>query len=408
MDTDDYLFGLEEYPEETSTTTETTNSYFAPPDEIDVALPDDDDMLLDDPTAGVTPSTQADTPANDPMYDPAAPVAHSSHQASPKPNNQKITNFFKSPFGSNNNKNHNNKNRARSARTPKYLDPTAGPAVLSPLAAVVVPLQNLIPQISTVVAGHPATVALVVITLGKIVAFVTRADDDERLKASTIRPVKASAVHKKRTPKRSKRVTDANDKNSSTTTSTTTTSSSDENPPPVRRLKKPVERPKLDNLERPNHSREAQGWLSSLVTHTPEKVEEEKLVVPPKVRPQERIEDLRRRVEQVELEKANMEREYEKTNWELQETQIELNGLRTSTSHLLKQIQENEEMMDSVVKTERRRAKEELQRMKEAMLKVVEEEREAMRAEFMKQAGELQMIMRQKYPVPPKVRKGAY
>ena len=106
--------------------------------------------------------------------------------------------------------------------------------------------------------------------------------------------------------------------------------------------------------------------------------------------------DMMRRVEQAEVEKSNMEKEYEKTNWQLQETLTELNSLKVTTRHLQDQLTDNEEMLSRVVESERRKAKDELLRMKEAMVKVVERERESMRDEFMKQAAELQMLWKER------------
>ena len=100
------------------------------------------------------------------------------------------------------------------------------------------------------------------------------------------------------------------------------------------------------------------------------------------------------RCEIAEHEKQNMEREYERTNWQLQEAQAELNLLKTTTRHLQDQVSDNEAMLTKVVKAERRRAKEELVAMKHAMVKVVEQERESMRDEFMKQARQLQELVK--------------
>ena len=110
----------------------------------------------------------------------------------------------------------------------------------------------------------------------------------------------------------------------------------------------------------------------------------------------EALEDWQRRAEDAEADKQTMEREYEKASWQLQETLSELTSLQTTTRHLQAQLTDNEEMLARAIRSERRKAKEELLRMKEAMVKVVEREREAMRDEFMKQAAELQVLWKQK------------
>lgn len=67
----------------------------------------------------------------------------------------------------------------------------------------------------------------------------------------------------------------------------------------------------------------------------------------------------------------------------------------TSTTRYLKaQLRDNEEMMDRAIRAERRKAKEELLRLKDAMLEVVERERQAMRDELIRQAEEVQALLR--------------
>ncbi len=51
-------------------------------------------------------------------------------------------------------------------------------------------------------------------------------------------------------------------------------------------------------------------------------------------------------------------------------------------------------MMDRAIRAERRKAKEELLRLKDAMLEVVERERQAMRDELIRQAEEVQALLR--------------
>jgi hypothetical protein len=58
------------------------------------------------------------------------------------------------------------------------------------------------------------------------------------------------------------------------------------------------------------------------------------------------------------------------------------------------QLRDNEEMMDRAIRAERRKAKEELLRLKDAMLEVVERERQAMRDELIRQAEEVQALLR--------------
>ena len=104
----------------------------------------------------------------------------------------------------------------------------------------------------------------------------------------------------------------------------------------------------------------------------------------------EQLTAMSERYHQAQQSKSAVETEYERTSWELQEAQNELSSLKQTTRYLQAQLRDNEEMIERVVKTERRKAKEELARLKEAMVKVVEREREAMRIEFLKQASELQ------------------
>jgi hypothetical protein len=380
---DDLFMELEEYGL-SSTNDLDRNAHFATQDEIETALPDEPVQEKISSTFSKQSSSNSNNPApsnTEELYDPVAPVQAPSRTSSQP---HKASSFFNTPFGTN--KKRPSKKQARRSIA-RYMDPAAGGLgrSFSPLAPIWA-LKKFIPQLSKIISGHPAVAALVVITLAKGAAFFNREEDpDEKLKAATIRPVKSSATRKRKSV--SKRIDDKVNDGAIT---------EDASGEPVRRVQKPVERPKWDNLERPKNSHQRGGWLRSLVKDTPVIKGAEKMPPPPKMRPQDRLEDLRRRCEQAEIEKANMEREYEKTNWELQETQIELDGLKTSTRHLQAQIMENEEVLDRIVKAERRRARDELQRMKEAMLKVVEEEREAMRSEFMKQAGELQMLMRKK------------
>jgi len=121
--------------------------------------------------------------------------------------------------------------------------------------------------------------------------------------------------------------------------------------------------------------------------------------LPPARELMEQVEELKRSCELAETDKKNLEREYEKASWQLQEAQSELKNLKQTTRYLQTQIRDNEEILTRAVKSERRKAREELVRMKEAMVKVVEKEREAMREEFMKQAAELQTMWKGKKKV---------
>lgn len=104
------------------------------------------------------------------------------------------------------------------------------------------------------------------------------------------------------------------------------------------------------------------------------------------------VQELKTRVASAESEKTNMEASYEQASWQLQETTTELAGSKQTAKYLQAQLRDNEEMLERVVRSERRKGKEELMKMKDAMVKVVEREREAMRDEFMKQAAELQTL----------------
>ncbi|KAL7565310.1 hypothetical protein ACA910_014597 [Epithemia clementina (nom. ined.)] len=139
------------------------------------------------------------------------------------------------------------------------------------------------------------------------------------------------------------------------------------------------------------------GWLGRLFQSKSSSTNSNRLPRPPASRAAlaEQLDDWKKRFEDAEAEKAIMEKEYEKASWELQETLSELSSLKTTTRHLQAQLTDNEEMLARAIRTERRKAKEELLRMKEAMIKVVEREREAMRDEFMKQAAELQLLWKQ-------------
>jgi len=117
--------------------------------------------------------------------------------------------------------------------------------------------------------------------------------------------------------------------------------------------------------------------------------------LPPARKLVEQLADMTDRLQQAERSKYTVETEYEKASFELKEAQSELSSLKETTRYLQAQLRDNEEMMERVVKTERRKAKDELARLKDAMVKVVEREREAMRNEFMKQASELEKRQQQ-------------
>lgn len=111
---------------------------------------------------------------------------------------------------------------------------------------------------------------------------------------------------------------------------------------------------------------------------------------------QEQVTELKERCDHAERQKSAIESAYEEASWELQEAQSELSSLKQTTQYLQAQLRDNEEMLQRVIKTERRKAKEDLIRLKEAMLKVIERERVAMREEFMKQASQMETMMHQK------------
>jgi chromosome segregation ATPase len=109
----------------------------------------------------------------------------------------------------------------------------------------------------------------------------------------------------------------------------------------------------------------------------------------------DRIQELTDQNNHLERKKSAAEAEYECVNVQLQQAQTELSSLKQTTRYLQAQLRDNEEMMEKVVKSERRKAKAELARMKESMLQIVEREREAMREEFQKQAAELESMLLQ-------------
>ena len=334
------------------------------------------------------------------IYDPVTPLPAPS-QAKKSP----LASFF--GFASNN----NNKKKAPRPRVKKSFvssnaadDPTSPISSVSlPTAAIVSSLAALLPKFTNLVSGNGAAVALVAITVGKFVAHFAGKSEDDGIKASlTTKPM---TTKKKKKKSKKSDITDNEEEEFEEEDMEEDDTEYDAAGEVIRRVKKPVETPKLKNLvhSKPNPSKQGRGWLGSLAKSSSQSISQSL----PQPNKRNQVEDLRKRVEQAEIDKANMEREYEKTSWELQETQSELNSLKASTRHLQSQITDNEEMLDRVVQAERRRAREELQRMKEAMVKVVEEEREAMRSEFMKQAGELQMLWRKEqqqkyqYEQPP-------
>eukprot|EP00523_Entomoneis_sp_CCMP467_P018307 CAMPEP_0168825414 /NCGR_PEP_ID=MMETSP0726-20121227/11622_1 /TAXON_ID=265536 /ORGANISM="Amphiprora sp., Strain CCMP467" /LENGTH=449 /DNA_ID=CAMNT_0008878495 /DNA_START=20 /DNA_END=1370 /DNA_ORIENTATION=+ len=136
----------------------------------------------------------------------------------------------------------------------------------------------------------------------------------------------------------------------------------------------------------------------------------QKVRLPPSRVLNEQLEEMTQLFEDAQAAKEAVEKEYEKTSWQLQETLTELNSLKTTTRHLQAQLADNESVMSRAIRAERRKAKEELLRMRESMVKVVEREREQMREEFMKQASELQVMWKKqqeqqrqytKYPPSP-------
>jgi len=152
----------------------------------------------------------------------------------------------------------------------------------------------------------------------------------------------------------------------------------------------------------------SRGWLGRLFGQNssgPQKVR-----LPPSRVLNEQLEEMTQLFEDAQAAKEAVEKEYEKTSWQLQETLTELNSLKTTTRHLQAQLADNESVMSRAIRAERRKAKEELLRMRESMVKVVEREREQMREEFMKQASELQVMWKKqqeqqreytKYPPSP-------
>jgi hypothetical protein len=107
---------------------------------------------------------------------------------------------------------------------------------------------------------------------------------------------------------------------------------------------------------------------------------------------QQQLDDLQIKYNQLELAKQTTRHDYETATLALQEATTELSTLKMSAKYLQAQLHDNEELLAQTVKTERRKAKEEFNRMKQAMVKVVERERESMRDEFVKQASELEAL----------------
>lgn len=251
----------------------------------------------------------------------------------------------------------------------QYNEPLPG----IPIKAAGASLLSLVPRLGGLLSGSPATVALIVITLGKAFSFyhtleaVSSADGGNTDDGG--KPARTSS-YKPRTKKDAPAQSDTDSESEADAASG-----------------RPQDTPKATAAA----TTEGRGWLGALVN----KSGAERIRLPRSRVLHEALEDMTARCAQAEEEKVSMEQAYEKTNWELQETKSELTSLKTTTRHLQSQITDNGEMLDKTIRVERRRAKEELLRMKQAMVKVVEEEREAMRSEFVKQAAELQTLWRQ-------------
>jgi hypothetical protein len=89
-------------------------------------------------------------------------------------------------------------------------------------------------------------------------------------------------------------------------------------------------------------------------------------------------------------ERQAMEKEYEKTSFQLQEAQSEVTQLASTTKYLKSQLKDYEEMMDRTIRNERKKAKVEVQRMKEIMEASIEQDRESLRRQFTKELERLQ------------------
>jgi hypothetical protein len=256
--------------------------------------------------------------------------------------------------GKRNNNKRNNNNKQH------FHEPLPG----VPLKAAGASLLSLVPRLGSFLTGSPATAALVVITLGKALSFY-----HHTLPA----------------------VADAD------------TTAEDHGPPARTSSYKPKKADKGESEAdaasgRPQDAKttdpEGRGWLGALRLVHNNSGGERRIRLPRSRVLHEALEDMKVRCAQAEEDKASMEQAYEKTNWELQETKSELTSLKTTTRHLQSQITDNGELLDKTIRTERRRAKEELVRMKHAMVQVVEKERAAMKSEFVKQAAELQALWR--------------
>eukprot|EP00977_Amphora_coffeiformis_P022581 scaffold11051_cov165-Amphora_coffeaeformis.AAC.10 len=378
---DDWMDDSEEFRDDLAPPSSSTSN-FAQADEFDPTAPLSEPVP--EPSKAPLAPKKEKVQKDDTVYDPVTPLPAPSETKKPP---------FASFFGLGSNKSNKKTKKAPRRVTESFgssnTDPT-GPisSVSLPTAAIASSLAALLPRFTNLVSGNAAAVMVVAITVGKFMAHFADKSEDDKIKASlTTKPLPT-----KRKKKSKKRNVSQNEEFEDEEEEEEDDQEYDAAGQVIRRVKKPVETPKLENLVRPqpNPSKQGRGWLGSLVQNSSQSISQSL----PQPNKRNQVEELRKRAEQAEIDKANMEREYEKTSWELQETQSELNALKASTRHLQAQITDNEEMLDRVVQAERRRARDELQRMKEAMVKVVEEEREAMRSEFLKQAGELQMLWR--------------
>jgi hypothetical protein len=73
-----------------------------------------------------------------------------------------------------------------------------------------------------------------------------------------------------------------------------------------------------------------------------------------------------------------------------------LANLQSSTNYLKAQIRDNQEILERAIRSERRRAREELTKMKEAMLQVLQRERQELRSKMMKQTAEVQALLKER------------
>ena len=146
---------------------------------------------------------------------------------------------------------------------------------------------------------------------------------------------------------------------------------------------------KNKSMFKPAKTREG-GWMQACLAFLPHSGR------PSRKQLLEQLQELEEKCDSTQRDKGLLEKDYEVSNYKLKEAEQELNTLKQTNRYLQSQLRDQEEMLERVVSTERRKAREELVRMKDAMVQVVDKERDAMREEFLKQAAELQSMWKLK------------